>query len=273
MSACAEVGARAFRRAGWLRYAAIQFVVLVAIAMVAYPGGTWLDPTSARYQLAHNFLSDLGATRALSGRTSYLSAALFALALATLGSALVAFAPTWRGFAFARGRARAFGIASTVLGCAGGAAFVGVAASPIDLALRAHNAFVVAGFALLACYAACLAIVMRHKRRRPARARCRVRRGGVRLLRARAARPAVRHRPRLRDAGRRAEDRRRDLDAVRRDRDDASPPAHFRVNRMIATVIAASTATSSAILIALHGRSPATSPVRALTVTWKSLSL
>jgi hypothetical protein len=139
----------------------MQFVVLVAIAMLAYPGGTWLDPTAARYELSHNFLSDLGATRAFSGRASYTSAALFALALATIGSALVAFAPTWRGFAFAHGRARGFGIASTVFGCASGAAFVGVAASPVDLALHAHNAFVVAGFALLACYAVCLAIVMR----------------------------------------------------------------------------------------------------------------
>ncbi len=68
--------------------------------------------------------------------------------------------PAKGAIAFARGRARAFGVASVVLGVAGGAAFVGVAAAPVDVALGAHNAFVVAGFALLACYAACLTIVM-----------------------------------------------------------------------------------------------------------------
>jgi hypothetical protein len=45
----------AYRRAGLLRYAALQLIVLVVIAMVAYPGGTWLDPAASRYELTTNF--------------------------------------------------------------------------------------------------------------------------------------------------------------------------------------------------------------------------
>ncbi|MBA3540826.1 MAG: hypothetical protein H0T79_14535, partial [Deltaproteobacteria bacterium] len=61
------------RRAGFLLYAAIQFVVLTGCAMVAYPGGAYYDPGTRHYDFFHNFLSDLGTTRTFSGATNYLS--------------------------------------------------------------------------------------------------------------------------------------------------------------------------------------------------------
>ncbi|HTR54822.1 MAG TPA: hypothetical protein VMJ10_29240 [Kofleriaceae bacterium] len=152
--------ANAHRRAGFLRYAAMQFVVLVAAAMVAYPGGTWWDRDATSYQLAHNFLSDLGATHAFSGRANHPAQILFAVALVTLGGALVPFAWGWRQFAFTLGRARFAGIASALAGTASGAAFAGVAVTPIDLVLRLHLDFVIAAFGLLLVYVACLTFVM-----------------------------------------------------------------------------------------------------------------
>jgi hypothetical protein len=150
----------AYRRAGFLRYAAIQLVVLTAYAMALYAGGTWFDPATAHYQLAHNFLSDLGATRAFSGRANYASAIPFAIALLTIGAALVAFAWSWREFAFGRERARVAGIASAWLGTASGAAFAGIALAPIDHVLRLHNDLVLAAFGALLAYVACLTLVM-----------------------------------------------------------------------------------------------------------------
>jgi hypothetical protein len=150
----------AHRRAGVLLYAAIQFVVLTGCAMATYAGGTAFDPTTPRYQLSGNFLSDLGATHAFSGRANYLSSGLFLVALATIGAALVAFAWTWRGFAFGRGRARGAGIASQVLGTGSGLAFIGIAVTPWDLALGLHNALVVVAFALLLLYVACLTLLL-----------------------------------------------------------------------------------------------------------------
>jgi hypothetical protein len=148
------------RRAVALRYAALQFVVLVTIAMVIYPGGNHADGLARHYQLSMNFLSDLGATRAWSGATNYVSCALFCTALTTIGAALIAFAWSWRRFAFANGRAVWAGRASAIFGTLCGAGFIGIAVVPYNLALTAHNSFVLAAFASLACYVASLSLVM-----------------------------------------------------------------------------------------------------------------
>jgi hypothetical protein len=150
----------AYRLAGLLRYAAIQFVVLTALAMVLYAGGTWFDPTTAHYHFTGNFLSDLGMTHAFSGRANYASSALFCIALATVGGALVAFVWTWKEFAFERGRAVIAGYAAAVLGTLSGLAFTGVAFTPFDLALRAHNTLVIAAFGLLMLFVAAITFVM-----------------------------------------------------------------------------------------------------------------
>jgi len=152
------------RRAALLRYAAVQFVVLVAAAMAAYPGGTWFDGGATSYQLAHNFLSDLGATHTFSGRDNHVSQILFGIALGALGAAIVPFAWAWREHAFAQRRARAAGIASAIAGTACGAAFAGVAVAPIDVRLRLHNGLVIAAFALLLVHVACLTFVRRRNR-------------------------------------------------------------------------------------------------------------
>lgn len=126
--------------------------------MVLYAGGNWLDPAAPHYQLASNFLSDLGMTHAYSGRANYASCVLFGIALATLGAAIAAFAWTWPHFAGARWRA--VGHASAIAGTASGLAFVGVAVTPFDLAIHPHLMFVFAAFALLTLYVAATTLVM-----------------------------------------------------------------------------------------------------------------
>ncbi|MDX2092433.1 MAG: hypothetical protein SFX73_31510 [Kofleriaceae bacterium] len=148
------------RAARFLRYAALQFVVLTAGAMMFYAGGTWWDPATSRYELTHNFLSDLGMTRAFSGNTNYVSSAMFTVALASLGIALVVFAWTWRGFAFARGRARGVGHASALLGTLCGLCFTGIGLTPFDRALDLHNIFVLSGFSLLPLYIGTITFLM-----------------------------------------------------------------------------------------------------------------
>lgn len=149
-----------YRLAGLLRYAALQFLILTPLAMTQYAGGTWFDPGTPHYRFTENFLSDLGMTHAFNGRANTTSAVLFSIALATIGLALVAFAWTWRGFAFGLGRARWLGHTSAVLGTLSGLCFTGVACTPFDLALDAHNTFVIAAFGLLMLYVATITIVM-----------------------------------------------------------------------------------------------------------------
>lgn len=142
--------ASAHRRANVLLYAALQFVALSTIAMCVYPDD---------YDFFARCLSDLGATRTWSGQPNHAAAALFGIALGTLGVAFVAFAGAWRAFAFVHGRARVVGVVGQLFGTISGIAFLAVAVTPIDRALELHNAFVIAAFALLLAYAVSMTIV------------------------------------------------------------------------------------------------------------------
>src|SRR5438045_2679159 len=121
------------RRGDVLLFAALQFVVLTTIAMAIYPGG---------YRFTENFLSELGATRTWTGEPNHAGTVLFGIALGTLGVAAIGFAGAWRDFAFARGRARAVGLAGQLFGTASGEAFLAVAVTPVNLALDLHNTLV-----------------------------------------------------------------------------------------------------------------------------------
>ena len=130
-------------------YAALQFVVLTAIAMQLYPG----------YQFSAHFFSDLGATRTWFGVANHASAIVFAFAVVIVGIGMIAFAAAWRDYAFARGRSERVGRASQICGTLSGLAFIGVAFAPMNLVLDLHNALVVVAFGLLLAFAACMTAV------------------------------------------------------------------------------------------------------------------
>ena len=146
-------------RAGLLLYASAQFAVLTVLAMFAYPGGAKFDLDSDGYRFFENFFSDLGATETYSGRSNTLSHVLFSIALGSVGLAFLAFAPTWRAIAARRGAARRVGLAAQVFTLISGAGFIGIAATPWDHFLDAHNGFVRLAFALLLAYIVCLTVV------------------------------------------------------------------------------------------------------------------
>jgi len=149
----------ALRRAGFLAYAGLQFLVLTTLAMVVYAGGALYDPSADHYLFFHNFLSDLGSTETFAGRSNLPSSILFGIALSTLGAAMVGFAGAWQLFARA-GRARAVGVASRVIGTISGIAFVGVAVTPWNLLIGPHSICVVTGFGLLVAYVACITFLL-----------------------------------------------------------------------------------------------------------------
>lgn len=148
------------RRASFLLYASIQFVVLTLCAIVAYPGGALFDPTTKHYGFFLNFFSDLGTTRAYSGRPNTLSCVMFVIALTTIGVAIIAFAGAWRAFAFGKRRGLWLGIGSQLFGITSGLGFIGVAVTPWNLVLEIHNTFVLTAFSLLLGYVGCLTILM-----------------------------------------------------------------------------------------------------------------
>jgi hypothetical membrane protein len=66
----------------------ILFFLMSGVAMLLYPGGTYVDPITHGYSFFANFFSDLGATRTPSGAANTLSMILFTSALTIVGIGL-----------------------------------------------------------------------------------------------------------------------------------------------------------------------------------------
>lgn len=131
-------------------YAAAQFIVLTTVAMAVYADS---------YRMFGNFMSELGATHAWSGRPNHVAMVLFSVALGTIGIAFVGFAGTWRALACSRPAVTVAGVIAQGFGTLSGLAFIAVACTPVDVALDLHNSLVVAAFGLLIGYAIAMTIV------------------------------------------------------------------------------------------------------------------
>jgi hypothetical protein len=135
----------------------IAFVLSIG-AMVRYPGGTALDPTTVGYSLSENFLSDLGMTVAYDHRPNRLGAGLFVISLLLLviglGHAVVRIVRRLADHPAARGWARA-GALSGLLACV---AFAGVAVTPENRVMAVHVAFTLWGWRIVPIGAALLAL-------------------------------------------------------------------------------------------------------------------
>lgn len=124
----------------------VLFFLMTALAMLVYPGGTYTDHTTHGYSFFANFFSDLGATRTPSGAANTLSMTLFTSSLAIVGIGLAVFFIALTQF-FRDSRSGpllpSFG---AFLGAIAGLCFVGVALTPWNLHLAAHNHFVMWAF-------------------------------------------------------------------------------------------------------------------------------
>ena len=136
----------------------LLFVVLTALAMLFYPGGTQKNPQNPGYSFFLNFFSDLGRTKSLSGAPNPLSSALFTLALTSAGVALMLFFVTFAGFFWTNLSGQVLAIFGAILGAVAGAAFVGVALVSADHNSPLHGWFVLTAFR--AFFAATLAFAL-----------------------------------------------------------------------------------------------------------------
>ncbi len=113
-----------------LRLGALWFVVATGAAMLAYPGGTRLDPSTRGYSFGHNSLSDLGATVAGNGASNWPSAVLFVAALVPAGASLIAFFVTLFPLHREPGSRAWLSGAGCAAGVVAGLGYIGVAAAP-----------------------------------------------------------------------------------------------------------------------------------------------
>jgi len=166
----AELGLRGQAwRATVLTYACVQFLVLTAVAMLVYPGGAVYEPDANHYLFFRNSFSDLGATRTPSGHPNLSSNLLFLLALSSIGIALILASSNWKVIVARRQTAKVAGFASQALGTIAGLGFIGIAITPWDLVLDAHNDFdfVRAAFCFLLAYDLCVLVIQLRNRWSP----------------------------------------------------------------------------------------------------------
>lgn len=62
----------------------IQYIILTAISMYFYPGGTYIDPKTIGYSFWQNFFSSLAGLHSHSGVSNYISLIIFVIAQATI---------------------------------------------------------------------------------------------------------------------------------------------------------------------------------------------
>ena len=113
------------------------FVVLNIIAMLSYPGGTFLDDTTTGYSFTRNFLSDLGRTLSYAGEVNFLSSQLFNMTLILSGVVFANFYLHVRKV-FAEDNQRTLSLIGSFFGVLGGLSLAGVGLTPADLYLDLH---------------------------------------------------------------------------------------------------------------------------------------
>lgn len=132
--------------------AAILFVILTGLAMIAYPGGSLQDRGAVHYNFSENFFSDLGATVTHSGKQNTLSDILFISALGSIGLVLIYFSKIWRGVNTDSHEMVTFGIISKIFLVISGGGFIGVAFTPWNLYFDNHVFFLKLAFGSLLCW-------------------------------------------------------------------------------------------------------------------------
>ncbi len=123
----------------------VLFFLLTTWAMTEYPGGTIHDRSTEGYTFWHNYLSDLGRTRAWNRSSNTESSWLFNGGLALAGASLILLFSVLPSF-FDRQEAKGWATIAAVLGMLSALCYWGIALNPLDVNYRLHTVFVRAGF-------------------------------------------------------------------------------------------------------------------------------
>jgi hypothetical protein len=127
----------------------LQFVLLTAIAMIFYKGGTYINPTPLSYLFWQNYFSDLGRTVAHSGIPNTTSFVLFTMALSLWGITQILFYIIFPTLFKNYPNLRKIIISGSILGVISGISYVGIAFTPSDIAGSLHDLFVLIGFSFI----------------------------------------------------------------------------------------------------------------------------
>ncbi|MDH4214710.1 MAG: hypothetical protein OEV85_12410 [Candidatus Thorarchaeota archaeon] len=118
-----------------------QALILLPVAMMAYTGGSALDPDSPGFSLVYNFLSDLGRTVAYSGISNLKSSIIFNVSLFLAGVLLIPYFIEFPRIFDGTRVSRRFAILGSVIGIFFAMTFVGGSLTPSDRFMDIHLMF------------------------------------------------------------------------------------------------------------------------------------
>ena len=124
----------------------IQYIVITAIAMFFYPGGSQSDPNAEGYTFFGNYFSDLGHSVAINGQVNTISQILYILATTVYGVTLIIFSFKVVTSFNENGKGKIAGKIGLVSGILAGIGTLIYALTPADLVPMAHNAGVAFGY-------------------------------------------------------------------------------------------------------------------------------
>lgn len=127
----------------------ISFLVLTAIAMFFFPGGTILDHNTKGYSFFNNFFSELGRWRTHNGETKWISFFGFEIALIFHSVSMFIFNIYFLKHTKSIQLNTAAHFTALISGCIFPFLLTGIAFTPCDLYLWYHMKFVYAGFGML----------------------------------------------------------------------------------------------------------------------------
>jgi len=136
-------------------FGAVQFLLLTALAMWVYPGGTLHEPHLDHYSFLYNFFSDLGRTKTFTGSSNLLTHRIFKFTLSIGGISLIFFFLALPSL-FKKPTARFFAFGTMLFGIVAGLCYIGIGLVPLNVDYWGHRFYVRVGFvsflAMTFCY-------------------------------------------------------------------------------------------------------------------------
>ena len=137
------VNKRLFYLVNLPRFVSILFLLEITIAIIFYPGGTYLDDSSKVYIFHENFLSDLGRLYSWNSSQNFISFFFFNFAFIQIGLTYIIFFMNLVSIFKQEKNIYYLSIIASIFGVLGGLFILGVGLAPADLYRKIHIIFAI----------------------------------------------------------------------------------------------------------------------------------
>lgn len=145
------------------------FVFFTVIAMIFYPGGTFLNSNTVGYRFWENYFSDLGRTVARNGEPNAISNICFAIATIVTGLSLIPFFFAMQDFFRHDPKSKAYGQIIVILAIPMAISYLLVGLGPADTMRLLHYGAMFIAFILTIIALLCLIIAIWRSKQYPRR--------------------------------------------------------------------------------------------------------